>query len=181
MSNTAPTPEPDGPALLPILIAPHPTLRAKTRPVAPGELDEIRALLPQMYATMYKAPGIGLAAPQIGSLKRFAIVDVAEGDERRPITLINPQVVAASDSLAVTEEGCLSIPDIYAEITRPEHVTVRYLDEHGAQQTISADGLLGVCLQHEIDHLDGILFVDHLSSLKRNMLMRKLAKTLKGR
>ncbi|MBB3172802.1 peptide deformylase [Endobacter medicaginis] len=177
MSETEPTDA----ELLEILIAPHPTLRARARSVAPGELDAIRALLPAMYATMYKAPGIGLAAPQIGQSRRFAIVDVADGDERRPITLINPEIVARSESLAVHEEGCLSIPDIYAEITRPEHVTVRYLDEQGAAQTLSADGLLGVCLQHEIDHLDGVLFVDHLSALKRNMLMRKLAKNLKGR
>ena len=177
MSDTEPT----STELLEILIAPHPTLRAKARPVAPGELDAIRALLPRMYATMYQAPGIGLAAPQIGQARRFAIVDVAEGDERRPITLINPEIVAASETLAIHEEGCLSIPDIYAEISRPEHVTVRYLDEHGAQRTLSADGLLGVCLQHEIDHLDGVLFVDHLSALKRNMLMRKLAKSRRDR
>jgi peptide deformylase len=106
MSETEPTDA----ELLEILIAPHPTLRARARSVAPGELDAIRALLPAMYATMYKAPGIGLAAPQIGQSRRFAIVDVADGDERRPITLINPEIVARSESLAVHEEGCLSIP-----------------------------------------------------------------------
>jgi peptide deformylase len=170
-------------ALLPILIAPHPTLKLAARPVGPGDADLVRALLPRMFATMYRAPGIGLAAPQVATGLRVAIVDLQPDDKRRPIALINPLVVAASDELATREEGCLSLPGQYADVTRPARVKVRYLDERGAKQEIEADGLLAACLQHEIDHLDGVLFVDHLSALKRNMILRKLAKEqrLKGR
>ena len=122
------------------------------------------------------APGIGLAAPQISHSLRVVVVDLMPNDKKQPYTLINPEVVAASEELATREEGCLSLPGQYADITRPARVKVRYLDETGAKREMEAEGLLAACLQHEIDHLDGILFVDHLSALKRNMIMRRLAK-----
>jgi peptide deformylase len=179
-------PVPDETELLPILIAPHPTLRAKTRAVGPGDEAAVRDLIPRMFATMYKAPGIGLAAPQVGLTLRVIVVDVhtdRAADPRQPLALINPEIVAASAELATREEGCLSLPNQYAEVTRPAVVKVRYLDPTGARREIEADGLLSACLQHEIDHLSGVLFVDHISALKRNMIMRKLAKEqrLKGR
>jgi peptide deformylase len=181
---TAP-PEPAPPAAapslpgaesLPILIAPHPTLKAPSRPVGPGDTERVRALLPRMFATMYRAPGIGLAAPQVDVALRVAVVDLVPDNVRAPIALINPFVVAASEELATREEGCLSLPGQFADVTRPARVRVRYLDETGAKREIEADGLLAACLQHEIDHLNGVLFVDHISALKRNMILRKLAK-----
>jgi peptide deformylase len=129
-----------------------------------------------MFAAMYRAPGIGLAAPQVGESLRVAIVDLAPGNVRTPVAMINPEVVAASTELATREEGCLSLPGQFADVTRPARVTVRYLDETGARRQIEAEDLLAACLQHEIDHLDGVLFVDHISALKRNMILRKLAK-----
>jgi peptide deformylase len=162
--------------LLPILIAPHATLKTRARAVTPADQDTVRALLPRMYATMYRAPGIGLAAPQVDVGLRVAVVDLMPDEKRTPVTLINPEIVAASAELATREEGCLSLPGQYADVTRPARVKVRYLDETGARRELEADGLLAACVQHEIDHLDGILFVDHLSVLKRNMLMRRLAK-----
>src|ERR1700691_5776167 len=161
---------------LPILLVPDPTLRAKCRPVGSHDTDAVRALLPRMLATMYQAPGIGLAAPQIGQKLRFLVADVQPNEARQPVAMINPEIVARSAELAVREEGCLSLPGQYAEVTRPARVKLRYLDETGARREIEAEGLLSACLQHEIDHLDGILFVDHLSALKRNMIMRRLAK-----
>ena len=172
--NPTPTPVPIEP--LEILIAPNPTLKARAQPVKPADWDTLRALIPRMFATMYQAPGIGLAAPQIGLGLRLVVIDLAPDDKNQPHSLINPEIVAASDELATREEGCLSLPGQYADIPRPARVTVRYLDETGAKRQIEADGLLAACLQHEIDHLDGILFVDHLSALKRNMIMRRLAK-----
>jgi peptide deformylase len=169
-------PAPENVETMPILIAPHATLKARSRPVKPADQDAVRALLPRMFATMYKAPGIGLAAPQIGRLLRVIAVDLMPDNQPKPISLINPEIVALSDELATREEGCLSLPGMYADVTRPARVKVRYLDQTGARREIEADGLLSACLQHEIDHLDGILFVDHLSALKRNMIMRKLAK-----
>jgi peptide deformylase len=163
-------------ALLPILIAPHATLKTRARAVGDDDADAVRELLPRLFATMYKAPGIGLAAPQVGVRLRVAVVDLQADNTRAPIALINPEVVAVSDELATREEGCLSLPGQYAEVTRPARVNVRYQDETGARREIEADGLLAACLQHEIDHLDGILFVDHLSALKRNMILRRLAK-----
>lgn len=163
--------------LLPIVIAPHAVLKAKARLVVPGRDDDlVRDLIPRMLATMYKAPGIGLAAPQVAQSVRVIVVDVVPDEKNQPYALVNPEIVAASDELATREEGCLSLPNQYADITRPARVKVRYLDETGARREIEADGLLATCLQHEVDHLDGILFVDHLSMLKRNMIMRRLAK-----
>ena len=168
-------------ALLDILIAPHTTLRQHARPVAPGDTDVVRALIPRMFATMYKAPGIGLAAPQVSSLLRLAVVDLMPDNRNEPMVLVNPEIVAVSDLLVTREEGCLSLPGQYADVTRPAEVKVRYFDEQGAKREVLADGLLAACLQHEIDHLDGVLFVDHISVLKRNMIMRKLAKEQRQR
>ncbi|MEK0082507.1 peptide deformylase [Benzoatithermus flavus] len=162
-------------ALLPILQAPHPILKTRAEPVAAID-DDLRRLVADMLETMYKAPGIGLAAPQVGVLKRLVVVDVAEGEERRPMALVNPEILWRSDTLATAEEGCLSLPGQFADVTRPEAIRLRYATEHGEEREIEADGLLARCIQHEIDHLDGILFVDHLSALRRNMIMRKLAK-----
>ena len=167
------------PAPLPILIPPHPSLRAKARPVAPIDADTVRELVPRMFRTMYEAPGIGLAAPQVGVGLRIVVVDLMPDNQPHPTTLINPQIVAVSDDWATREEGCLSIPGQYADVSRPARVTVRFQDEMGARAEIAADGLLAACLQHELDHLDGVLFVDHLSALKRNMLLRRLAKEMK--
>ncbi|MGH7210302.1 MAG: peptide deformylase [Acetobacteraceae bacterium] len=162
--------------MLDILIAPNPALKTRTRPVAAADADTVRRLVPRLFATMYRAPGIGLAAPQVGTGLRLAVVDLMTDDKPNPITLINPEILAVSDELATREEGCLSLPGMYADITRPARVKLRYLDQEGARREIEADGLLAACLQHEIDHLDGILFVDHLSALKRNMILRRLAK-----
>lgn len=164
---------------LPILIAPHATLKARARPVQPADQAAVRDLLPRMFATMYRAPGIGLAAPQVGQLLRVIAIDLMPDNQPNPISLINPEIVGLSDELATREEGCLSLPGMYADVTRPAWVKVRYLDATGAKHEIEAEGLLSACLQHEIDHLDGVLFVDHLSALKRNMIMRKLAKEIR--
>lgn len=161
---------------LPILIAPHPKLKARARPVTPADAATVRALVPRMFSTMYAAPGIGLAAPQVDVGLRLIVVDLMQDETRSPMTLINPAIRAASQEQATREEGCLSLPNQFAEVTRPARVRVRYEDETGAMREIDADGLLAACLQHEIDHLDGILFVDHLSVLKRNILLRRLAK-----
>ena len=161
---------------LPILIAPHATLRTRCRPVGPTDQDAVRELLPRMFNTMYRAPGIGLAGPQVGQDLRVIVIDLMPENQPAPIGLINPEVAAASRELATREEGCLSLPGQYADVTRPARVKVRYLDATGAKKEIEADGLLAACLQHEIDHLNGVLFVDYLSPLKRNMIMRRLAK-----
>ena len=163
----------------PILIAPHPSLRAKARAVGPADDATVRALAPRMLEAMYAAPGIGLAAPQVGVGLRVVVIDLAPDNQPQPLTLINPKIVAVSDEWATREEGCLSLPNQYADVSRPARVTVRYHDLEGVQHDIEGEGLLAACLQHELDHLDGVLFVDHLSALKRNMLMRRLAKEMK--
>jgi peptide deformylase len=173
MSATVPT--------LPILIVPEPTLRKTSRAVTPADAREVSALIPKMFATMYKAPGIGLAAPQVGKLLRVIVIDIAPDKIPAPLALINPEVIAASDEKATREEGCLSLPEQYADVTRPAWVKVKYQDEAGNKHEIEGDGLLAACLQHEIDHLNGVLFIDYLSALKRNMLLRKLAKEQKDR
>ena len=163
-------------AKLPIVIAPDQRLKTVCDPVDAVTAD-VRALMDDMLETMYLAPGIGLAAPQVGVLQRLLVMDVAEEDEpRNPLCLVNPEVVWESEDLRTHQEGCLSLPDFYAEVTRPAQVRVRYLDREGQPQELEADGLLAVCVQHEIDHLDGVLFVDHLSALKRGMILRKLTK-----
>ncbi len=164
---------------LTILTPPHPALRAKTRRVGPEHADQVRNLLPHLFATMYAAPGIGLAAPQVGVNLRLAVVDLAPDKTPAPMVLINPEITRVSEDWAVREEGCLSLPGHYADVSRPARVQVRYEDASGAKRELEADGLLAACLQHEIDHLDGVLFVDHLSALKRNMILRKLAKELR--
>jgi peptide deformylase len=165
--------------LLPILIAPHKSLKTKARRVAAADMDQARALVPRMFDTMYKAPGIGLAAPQVDVLLRLVVIDLAPGDVNAPMVLVNPEIITVSEEWATREEGCLSVPNQYADVSRPARVIVSYTDLDGAPHRVEADGLLAACLQHEIDHLDGVLFVDHLSTLKRNMILRRLAKEQK--
>ena len=167
-------------ALLSILTAPDPRLKKKAKPVEKVD-DGVRKLMADMLATMYAAPGIGLAAPQVGVNQRVIVLDVArEGEPPNPLKMANPEITWVSDDDNTYEEGCLSVPEHYAEVVRPRAVKVRYLDETGAQREIEAEGLLATCLQHEIDHLDGVLFIDHLSALKRNMILRKLLKEKKS-
>ncbi|MBI3445841.1 MAG: peptide deformylase [Magnetospirillum sp.] len=166
-------------AVLPILTAPDPVLKSKAKPVAAVD-ERIRALMADMIETMYHAPGIGLAAPQIGVLERVIVMDIGRTEEdRQPIRMANPEIVWASDEDNTYEEGCLSVPEHYSNVVRPKEVKVRYLDEAGAKQEIHATGLLATVVQHEMDHLDGVLFIDHISSLKRNMILRKLLKARK--
>jgi peptide deformylase len=161
----------------PVIIAPDPRLKVKCAPVK-GVDAGVRTLMDDMLESMHAAKGIGLAAPQVGVHKRVIVVDVRGEDKKAtPLCLANPELVWTSDATAVHEEGCLSLPEHYAEVTRPEKVKVRFLDYDGNEREIEVDGLLGTCIQHEMDHLEGILFVDHLSSLKRNIILRKLIKT----
>ncbi|SMF82713.1 peptide deformylase [Azospirillum oryzae] len=167
-------------ARLPILVAPHPILKRKAQPVAEVDARVVK-LMDDMVETMYDANGIGLAAPQVGVLDRVIVVDVHEkGEPANPIRLANPEIVWSSDEKSVCEEGCLSVPEQYAEVTRPQRIRVRYLDEKNQQQEIEADGMLATCIQHEIDHLNGVLFVDYLSMLKRNILLKKVQKMQKA-
>lgn len=167
-------------AVLPILVAPDPRLKRKAEPVETVDAD-IARLMDDMLETMYAAPGIGLAAPQVGVLKRIIVVDVArEGEAPQPMRMANPEVLETSDELRPHEEGCLSLPEMYEEVSRPARVRVRYVDHTGTTQEIEAEGLLATCIQHEIDHLEGTLFVDHLSTVKRNMILRKLQKRKKS-
>jgi peptide deformylase len=166
-------------ALRPILTAPDPRLKKKALPVAAVD-DQVRQLMDDMLQTMYAAPGIGLAAPQVDVLQRVIVLDIDREDTKTgPLFMANPEIIEASDEDAMYEEGCLSLPEHYSDVVRPAKVTVRYLDRDGAQQELACEGLLATCVQHEIDHLDGILFVDHISALKRNMILRKLIKTRK--
>jgi peptide deformylase len=166
-------------AIKPILTAPDPRLKKKSLPVASVD-DEVRQLMDDMLETMYAAPGIGLAAPQVDVLKRVIVLDIDREDTKTgPLLMANPEIVEASDEDATYEEGCLSLPEHYSDVVRPAKVTVRYLDRDNVQKEMACEGLLATCVQHEIDHLDGILFVDHISSLKRNMILRKLLKTRK--
>ncbi|HEX2525080.1 MAG TPA: peptide deformylase [Geminicoccus sp.] len=167
-------------ALLPILEVPDPRLRQKAAPV-PVVDERVRALLNDMLETMYAAPGIGLAAPQVGVAQRMIVVDVGPKEEPKPIRLINPEVLSLSEEQAEAEEGCLSLPNQFAPVNRAASVKVRYMDELGQDQEIEAEGLLARCLQHEIDHLDGVLFTDRLSRLKREMLLKKLEKQRRQR
>lgn len=168
-------------AILEILVAPHPLLKQKAKPVAAVD-DRVRKLLDDMVETMYDAKGIGLAAPQVGVLERIVVIDVHEKDEpRNPIRLVNPEIIWESPERSVYEEGCLSVPEQYADVTRPKAVRLRYADENGEIREIDADGVLATCVQHELDHLEGTLFVDHLSMLKRNMILRKVQKMQKMR
>lgn len=167
-------------ALLPIFTAPDPVLAKKAEPVELVTPD-IRKLMDNMLETMYHAPGIGLAANQVGILKRVIVVDVAgrEDEPPCPYRMANPELIWVSDEDSTYNEGCLSVPEHYADVVRPASIRVRYLDEQNKIQELEADGLLATCIQHEIDHLDGILFIDHLSALKRNVILRKLLKSKK--
>jgi peptide deformylase len=163
-------------AMLPILEFPDPRLRTKAVPVDPAQIAaaDFQRLLDDMFETMYAAPGIGLAASQVDVHQRFMVIDVSE-EKNAPQVFINPEILA-SDGDQVYQEGCLSVPGIYADVTRANRITVRYLERDGQPRELDTDGLLAVCIQHEMDHLDGKLFVDYLSPLKREMVRKKLAK-----
>jgi peptide deformylase len=166
-------------ALRDILILPDKRLRLLALPVKAIDA-ELRLLVDDMFETMYAAPGIGLAAIQIGVPKRVIVMDLAKKDDpKEPRVFINPQVLWQSDEKATYEEGCLSIPEFYEEVERPSKVRVRFLDVTGAAQELEASGLMATCLQHEIDHLDGVLFIDHISKLKRDRVIKKFAKVAK--
>lgn len=162
-----------------ILILPDKRLRQVSKPVA--KIDSAtRKLVEDMFETMYEAPGIGLAAIQIGEPVRVVTMDLAKKDEpKQPRVFINPELVSMSEARNVHEEGCLSIPEYYEEVERPAEVKVKYLDLDGKEQEIEANGLLATCLQHEIDHLNGVLFIDHISKLKRDRVVKKFTKQLK--
>ncbi len=166
-------------AVRPLLVLPDPRLRLVSEPVKAID-DEIRQLVDDMLETMYGAPGIGLAAIQIGVPKRVITADLAKKDEpRAPQVFINPEILSRSDELSTYEEGCLSIPEIHEDVERPATVRVRYLDRDGKPHEVDAEGLLATCLQHEIDHLDGVLFIDHISKLKRDRIVKKFSKAAK--
>jgi peptide deformylase len=171
-----------GMALRMILTLPDPRLRLAGAPVAAID-DSVRALMDDMLETMYAAPGVGLAAIQIGVQQRVIVLDVAKRESEtaapKPLCLANPEIFWASEERSTCQEGCLSIPDIFEDVERPARVRARYLDRDGHGQEIEADGILATCLQHEIDHLNGVLFIDHISRLKRDLLMRKFRKTAK--
>ena len=166
-------------AVLPIIIAPDPRLKVTCEPVE--QVDEtVRQLMDDMLESMHAANGIGLAAPQIGKSLRVIVVDIARDEEEsNPLYLANPEVVAESDEIVAAEEGCLSLPEHFAEVTRPASVRIRYLGRDGDERELEAEGILAKCVQHEMDHLEGVLFVDHLTSLKRSIILRKLTKTKK--
>ncbi|MBY6201912.1 peptide deformylase [Maritalea mobilis] len=168
----------------PILIHPDPRLKKVVAPV-PDLSDELRVLADDMLETMYGAPGIGLAAPQIGVMTSLIVLDCAKGTDEaaapRPLAMFNPQIVAQSDETSVYEEGCLSIPEIFADVERPAEVTVEWMDPNGNAQRETFDGLWATCVQHEIDHLNGKLFIDYLKPLKRQMITRKMVKLKKER
>ncbi len=166
-------------ALRDIIILPDKRLRLLSPPAKAIDA-ELRLLVDDMFETMYEAPGIGLAAIQIGVPTRVIVMDLAKKDEpKEPRVFVNPQVLWQSDERATYEEGCLSIPEFYEEVERPSKVRVRFLDLDGAEQELEASGLLATCLQHEIDHLDGVLFIDHISKLKRDRVIKKFAKAAK--
>ncbi len=164
-------------ALIPIITAPDPRLKRKSKPVVKVD-QRVRKLMADMLETMYDSNGIGLSAPQVGVLERVVVVDCArEGETPQPMKLANPEVVWRSDETVVCNEGCLSLPEQYADVERPVAVRIRYLDEQNEIREIEARDLLATCIQHEIDHLDGVLFVDRISALKRSIILRKLSKT----
>ena len=168
-------------ALLPIIETPDPRLKAISAPVEKVD-DDLRVFIADMFETMYDAPGIGLAAIQIAEPLRVVVIDVAKKDDPpAPMFFVNPELLWASDEKAPYEEGCLSIPEYYEIVERPTRVKVRYLDRMGAPQEIEAEGLLATCLQHEIDHTNGVLFVDYLSRLKRERVMKKFQKAARLR
>ena len=168
-------------ALLPVIVAPDPLLKKTAEPVGSVD-DEVRRLMDDMLETMYAAPGVGLAAPQVGVLRRVLVADVASsGAPRCPLRIADPCIVESSVEISTREEGCLSLPEHFAEVERPERVRVRYLDYDGAVREEEFDGYLATCIQHEIDHLDGVLFVDRISAIRRGMILRKLARAKRAR
>ena len=164
--------------VLPTILLPDPVLRRRSEPVERVD-DELRRLASDMLETMYDAPGIGLAAVQVGVPRRLVTLDVGRGDEREPIVMVNPEIVRASEERSVHEEGCLSIPDYFADVERPASVLVRWTDLEGRGHEREGDGLFSVCVQHEIDHLDGALFIDRLSRLRRDRVVRKFVRMAK--
>ena len=167
-------------AKLDIIIAPDPRLKVKCKPVAKVDAKVAR-LMDDMLETMYAAPGIGLAAPQVGVAQRVIVLDVAREDEKpASLRMANPELVWVSDEDVTYNEGCLSLPEHYADVVRPKAIRVRYLDHQNESRELEAEGLLATCIQHEMDHLDGILFVDHITALKRNIILRKLLKAKKS-
>ena len=163
-------------SILKIIKEPDPILRKKSQPV--DKVDEnIQHLMNDMLETMYQAPGIGLAAPQVGILKRIIVIDIAKDDEqKKPLYIVNPKIIWKSEEVITREEGCLSIPGYFAKITRPSKCKIQYLDYNGNKQEDEVNNLLSTCIQHEVDHLNGILFVDYLSKLKKDMIVKKLIK-----
>ena len=164
--------------LMPIIKMPDPILRQAAMSVA-EITDGTRQLLNDMVATMYDAPGIGLAAPQVNISLRVIVMDCGKDDEPELIKMVNPEIISVSDVRTVLEEGCLSIPDQTADVERPAEVEVQYLNEDGVGQSLVAAGLLATCVQHEIDHLNGVLFIDHISRLKRDMILRRVMKEMR--
>ena len=166
-------------SILPIIVAPDPRLKVTCKPV--DELTpELVTLMDDMLDTMYDAPGIGLAAPQVGVQQRIIVADVSKHEEERnPYQMVNPEVIWSSREFFDYEEGCLSLPEQYADVSRPRQVKISYLDRDGSSRLVEAEDLLAVCLQHEIDHLEGVLFVDHITKLKRDLILRKLRKMKK--
>ena len=163
-----------------ILTEPDPILRKKCEPLEKVD-TETKKLMDDMLETMYAAPGIGLAAIQVGILKRLVVIDISKGEEeKKPIFLINPKIIHQSKKTSIYEEGCLSLPGQFAEIERPAECTLKYIDYNGKEKELKADGLLATCVQHEVDHLNGILFIDYLSKLKKDMIIKKLVKQKKG-
>ncbi len=162
-----------------IITVPDPLLKSISKPVDKIN-NEIKILINDMFETMYNAPGIGLAAVQIGIPLRVVVIDISKGDEKKPYFFVNPNIVWRSDKTSTYEEGCLSIPNQFAEIERPESCRVEYLDLNNQKKEIEASGLLSTCIQHEIDHLNGILFIDYLSKLKKNMIIKKVTKNNKS-
>ena len=159
-----------------IVIEPDPILRKKSENLEKVD-DELKKLLDEMLQTMYAAPGIGLAAVQIGILKRLIVIDISkENEKKNPLFLVNPKIISKSESTSIYEEGCLSLPGHFAEIERPAECKVKYLDYNGKEKEITAKGLLSTCIQHEVDHLNGVLFIDYLSKLKKDMIVKKLVK-----
>ena len=166
-------------AILPVLTAPDPRLKRVAKPVDKVD-DSIRRLMDDMLETMYASAGVGLAAIQVGIAKRIIVMDIArEGEDPKPLKMANPEILWKSDEEVVCEEGCLSVPDQYSEVSRPKAVKVRYIDEENEIREMDADGFLATCVQHEIDHLNGVLFIDHISALKRGIIVRKLVKARK--
>jgi peptide deformylase len=169
-------------AIKPILTVPDPRLKLKSKPIEGPVTDEHRALMDDMLETMYDAPGIGLAAIQIGVPLRIVVMDLAKKDEPpAPRCFVNPEVIWASEDKAPYEEGCLSVPEFFDEVDRPARIKIRFRDYHGVEHTEEAEGLFAVCFQHELDHLEGVVFIDHLSRLKRDSALRKVKKVVRER